>query len=444
MLKKSSVFVLFFLMFSFSRVSFPKVDTRVKWGGDYRFRFYFSDNLTFENSKKEDLSSHRFILKGEMAPNDDIETHFSININQVIGGEGKRGFSGLEGFNDDLKDIQILTAYADWHLGSSFFLKLGRINLNWGNEAVVSSNLDDQRPYGFDGLFFGYDSESFMLNTGVLRVGDWSKDMGSPSAIDPEESAYFIILDFKSFGEIFRTAEFFFLRLESSEFIHRENSVSIGGYSLNRFGFSLVGSKSKVFYQADYVNLLGSYSKGGNAQAWMGHINLGVNFGEKQPASVYLIGHYDSGDDSTSTEVDESYRPIYYNHHKYAGFMDLLAWGNLTYYGLGASLFYKGQTEFKTQILRFSLTDTFKGPNSISYLGYGDSTSFISEDVSKNTKKNVNSNLGTELDFVITRKFLSEAYLELVAGTFIPDAYFKAYGRNEKLYSFRLSIGFKF
>ncbi len=440
MLKKSSVF----LIFSLGLASFAKVDTRIKWGGDYRFRSYVSENLTFKNSEKEDFYNHRFILKGEMAPNDSIETYFSINMNQVVGGEGKRGFSGLEGFNDNLKDVQILTAYADWHLGSSFFLKLGRTNLNWGNEVVVSSNLDDQRPYTFDGLFFGYDSESFMLNAGVLKIGDWSRDKGSPSTVDPGESAYFVVLDFKSFGKIFETVEFFLLRLQSSDFIDAENSISIKGYSLDRLGFSLAGSKRKVFYQVDYVNLLGSYNGGVSAQAWMGHMNLGVNFGNKQPGSVYLIGHYDSGDDSSSMTVDESYRPVYYNHHKYAGLMDLFAWGNLTYYGLGANLFYKEQTEFKAQILRFSLTDSFKGPNAISYLGYGESSSFISEEVSKNTNADSSLNLGTEFDIAITRKFLSGVDLELIFGVFIPDDYLKAYDRNEEIYSLRLSIGFEF
>ncbi|MGH1469394.1 MAG: hypothetical protein ACRBBP_11065, partial [Bdellovibrionales bacterium] len=322
--------------------------------------------------------------------------------------------------------------------------KLGRLDLNWGNEVAVSQNMDDQKPYSFDGAVFGYDAESFIFNAGALRVGDWDRGLGPASTIDPDESAYFVTLDFKSFGKVLETAEFFLLRLQSADFIDTANSINIEGYSLNRLGFSFAGSKGRFFYQADYVNLLGSYNAGESAKAWMGHFNLGVNFGEQNPGSVYFVGHYDTGDDAGSAETDEGYRPVYYNHHKYAGLMDLLAWGNLTYYGLGLTFVRKGNTELKAQALRFTLTDNSTGPNSISYLGYGDSSSFISEDVSKNSNGELSSDLGTELDLALKRNFLSGAYLELILGVFIPDEYFEAYGRNEKVYSFRLSTGFSF
>lgn len=445
MLKKPSILIGTAVLL-WASLSFADVDTKVKWGGEYRLRTYVADNLTFGSSEKQDLYNHRLLLKGEMAPNDVIEAHFSFNIHQLIGGKGRRGFSGVENTEDDSQQIQILTAYADWHLGSSFFLQLGRMDLNWGNEVVVSRNMDDQRPYAFDGMVFGYDSEAFLFNAGALRVGDWDQSLGPAATIDPDESAYFVTLDFKSFGKVLETAKFFFLRLQSADFIDSANSINIPGSSLNRLGFALAGSKGKFFYQLDYVNLLGSYNGGADigARAWMGHFNLGLNLGENNPGSVYVIGHFDSGDDVSSTETDEGYRPIYYNHHKYAGLMDLLAWGNLTYYGLGARLLYKNRIDFTAQVLRFTLTDTSKGPNSISYLGYGDNSSLVSEDVSKNSNGEISSDLGTEFDFVIKRDFRSKAYVELILGVFLPDSYFEAYGRSEKIYSFRLSTGFSF
>ena len=444
MLKKTSILVFTALIFASSFGS-AEVDTRVKWGGEYRLRTNVADNLDASSSEKQDDYFHRLILKGSMAPNDAIMVHFSLNLNQPLGSEAKRGFGGLESSDEgSSNDLQVLTAYGDWHLGSSFFLNFGRLDLNWGNEVLVSRNYDDQRPYSFDGLVFGYDSETFLFNAGTLRVGDLDRTQGPASTIDPDESAYFVSLDFKSFGRLLKTAEFFLLRIQSSNFSDVPNGISIDGSSLNRIGFSLGGEKGAFSYQADYVNLLGSYNSGQSAKAFMVHMNLGYNFGDKSPGRVYVVAHTDSGDDSGTSDVDEGYRPVYYNHHKYAGLMDILAWGNLTYYGLGFDLQYKGHTDFKVQALRFSLTDESLGPNSISYLGYGGGTDFISEAVSTNSNGENVSALGTELDVMIKRNFTSKAYIELILGAFITDDYFEAYGRKNPIYSLRLSTGFSF
>lgn len=428
-----------------SSFAHAEADTRVEWGGEYRLRTNVVDNLDASSSEKQDDYTHRLILKGTMAPNDSVMVHFSLNVNQELGSQTKRGFGGLESAEEgSADDLQVLTAYGDWHLGSSFFLNFGRMDLNWGNEVVMSRNYDDQRPYSFDGLVFGYDSDTFLFNAGALRVGDWDRAQGPATTIDPDESAYFVSLDFKSFGRLLKTAEFFLLRVQSSDFSDVASSIAVEGSSLNRIGFSLGGENGKFSYQADYVNLLGSYNGGQSAKAFMAHLNLGYNFGDKSPGRIYMVGHTDSGDKSSTTDIDEGYRPVYYNHHRYAGLMDVLAWGNLTYYGLGFDLLYKGHTDFKIQALRFSLTDNTLGPNSISYMGFGDTTDFINEAVATNSNGENLSALGTELDIMIKRNFASNAYIELILGAFITDDYFEAYGRKNPVYSLRLSTGFSF
>ncbi len=417
----------------------------MNWGGEYRLRTLVVDNLDAQSSEKQDDYNHRLIIKGDMAPNDSVMVHFSLNANQSLGSQNKRGSLGLESTEEDSSnDFQILTAFGDWHLGSSFYLNFGRMDLNWGNEIVVSRNNDDQRPYSFDGLIFGYDSETFLFNAGALRVGDWDRGLGPGTTIDPDESAYFVSLDFKSFGKTLKTAEFFLLRLQSSDFVDSQNGVSLEGSSLNRIGFSLGGENGRFSYQLDYVNLLGSYNGGQSAKAYMGHLNLGYEFGDKNPGKLYLIGHIDTGDDASTDEVDEGYRPLYYNHHRYAGLMDVLAWGNLTYYGFGFDYLYSGDTTFKVQALRFGLTDESTGPNSISYLGYGGDSSFINQEVSENGNQESVSDLGTELDILVQKNFSSNAYIELILGAFITDDYFKAYGRKNPVYSLRLTTGFSF
>jgi len=419
-----------------------KLDTKVDWSGEYRLRGLYQDRVFVGSSEPQDFYVHRLILKGQMAPNDTIETHFAINLNQNLGGDERRGFAGLRGEGSDDQDLQILTAYADWAFGSSFLMRFGRMNLDWSHGALVSVNDDDQQPYFFDGAVLGYDALGFSFRSGFLRVGDWTLANSRPEKIDPDESAYFASLDFKPLSAILETTQVFFLREQSDDFLSPQ--VDIVGSSLNRIGVALGGGSGGFYYTLDYVSQLGSYNNGLNSSAWMGHAEFGYKLGGGSPTTFFLKAHYDTGDDPDTTDTDESYASLYYNHHKYGGLMDVLAWGNLNYYGFGASVIRRKQTEFMLQALWFSLSEASSGPNDISYLGFSDSNDTINQDVASNSSNVSLKDLGYEVDFLYKQSFNSNAFIEVIGGVFVVGDYLEAYGRDRNFFSIRVSTGFDF
>jgi|GEM_PF-3459228 len=447
MLKKTSYLFgacLLFLSFNLqAQETIQKLGTKIDWSGEYRLRGKYQDRAYVGSSEPEDSYVHRLILKGDMAPNDAIETHFAINLNQVLGGDERRGFAGLRDGSSDDQSIQVLTAYADWAFGSSFLMRFGRMNLDWSHGALLSINNDDQQPYFLDGAVLGYDAAGFSLRSGMLRVGDWTLVNSTPEKIDPDETAYFASLDFKPLSALLETVQVFFLRMQSDNYI--SPNINVTGSSLNRIGIALGGAKGGFYYALDYVSQLGSYNNSLNSSAWMGHGELGYRIeGGQNPTTFFVKAHYDTGDDPTTTETDETYRPLYYNHHKFAGLMDVLAWGNLNYVGFGASVLRHKKTEFLIQALWFKLSDSSSGPNDISYLGFSGDNDTISEAVAGNTSGANSSQLGYEIDLMYKRNFASQAFLEIIGGVFVTGDYLEAYGRDNNFFSIRVSTGFEF
>ena len=417
--------------------------TYIQWSGHYRARGLFQENIFIGSSDYADLYSHRLRLNGSFSPNDDIQAHFSANLYGNLGGN-RRGNLGLDQslVNDSSSDheLQLLKAYGEWDFWRGFFLNFGRQQLDWVNEAMISPNEDDDRPYSFDGLVVHYSDSVVHFQAGVLRLGDWSSQNGDN--LDPSEDSYFASIELKGYFNLLKEAQLFFYRTQADSFENADLGLSLQGGSFNRFGVALNGESSSLYYTLDYINFTGTYSDGVAAAGNMGHLKLGGIWGSSNRLRTYVVFHTDTGDDSSTANDNESFDPLYYNHHQYAGLMDLLAWGNLTYYGVGFEFRPDDEQLFLLQFLTFQRTETGSGVSSIDYLGFDQA--FITEDINQNTNGFSARDLGFELDFLYKREYSKTAYIELILGAFIPGEYFESYGREKDIYSARLTTGFSF
>ena len=67
-------------------------------------------------------------------------------------------------------------------------------------------------------------------------------------------------------------------------------------------------------------------------------VQLGVTLEDSNNMNFYVGYHTDTGnDDATSSDI-EQYRGFYYNRHEFAGLMDVVEFGNLTYIHAGFSM----------------------------------------------------------------------------------------------------------
>jgi hypothetical protein len=415
----------------------------IRWGGDYRLRGLAQTNIFNDSSEILDDFSHRLRLKGSFSPNDDIQAYFSANFYGQFGGS-PRGLNGLEietlDVNQSSHQLQLLNAYAEWDLWDGLFLYFGRQKMSWTNEALFSENLDDNRPYSFDGLVFYYSDSILNFRLGALRVGDWQRQ--NDDELDPSEDTFFLSIEINGYLDLLENAQIFYLRTLKDSFENEALGLSFEGGSFNRLGISLNGESSRLFYTFDYINLSGDFNNSSSISANMGHLKLGVKWGKEKTLKTSFIAHIDSGDKDSTTEINETYKPLYYNHHKYSGLMDLLAWGNLTYYGLSLEYLPGQKQSLGLQFLSFARTSRDAGVSSIDYLGYDQN--FITEDIMQNTSGVTDRGLGFEIDFVYKKEYNSNAFIEFIAGAFLPGSYFEGYGRLDSIYSARITTGFSF
>jgi hypothetical protein len=68
--------------------------------------------------------------------------------------------------------------------------------------------------------------------------------------------------------------------------------------------------------------------------------DLLVGYGLPEVMGLKISGgyHMDTGDKAGTATKNEAYNPLFYDKHNYAGLMDVVGWGNLTYWNVNASI----------------------------------------------------------------------------------------------------------
>ena len=82
---------------------------------------------------------------------------------------------------------------------------------------------------------------------------------------------------------------------------------------------------------------------------------VGYGLPETMGLKVSAGYHMDSGDD-TADGTQNQYQTLYYDKHNYAGLMDVLRWGNLSYWNINASMMPMEDIEVGLGYYMFSKT----------------------------------------------------------------------------------------
>ena len=135
-----------------------------------------------------------------------------------------------------------------------------------------------------------------------------------------------------------------------------------------------------------------------------------------------------------------SYNPWLYDRHKSGGLLDLLLWGNMTYFFLGYSASFFDFFDLKVRY--YDMKPTAAGPVALGHYGAliadsaGESSRYVSPGESR---------LGRELDIQLSKDVAEEFRLALLAGIFIPGrGMIKLFENLEYYSSIQLSAKYKF
>lgn len=362
-------------------------------------------------------------------------TNLSGEFNTPAGGNGST-VGSPNGVGDQQNLLLVNEAWLWWALSYSLSVSVGRGGLDLADGKVLSRNDDEITPTSFDGIMFRYDHDSVLVKLfGVKATDNFNPRTGTTQGVftnDPETSFFGTAVDFKGLPEFIKNV---------NVHVFQVNSDAVGTNAQleqTRYGLNLGGQISGLGYSATYAAHTGTAKSSlGEGDVKGNMIDLMARYDLPELSFLFFqLGfHTDTGDEDDGTNLDtETYRPFFYNRHENAGLMDVIEWGNLTYFYIGTGV-RAWEIDFAVTYYMFSQTeennDTNKGAHG-SFLNGGAAIDTDGEDA-----------IGSEIDFTATHQLDNGLNLGFRWGIFSPGDEFTV-GQQETYSQYVFEMSMKF
>lgn len=414
-------------MFAFAclalvNVAYAADGTETKFNGELRAHFFSNMNpsaaadTTADPAKQESHWEQRTKLGATFSKGESLNAHIGLIAANTWGNDyasvATRGSLTATGENF----MFVHEAWGFWKPWSNFSFRLGRGALNVADGTVLSTNDGMQLPYAFDGVLGTYYAEFANINIFGVKGFDTytfaAPTYSSTQADTPEINFYGVSLDVKNLPEALKMVNVHIMQI---------NGTKIGGTNDNmnalRYGLTLAGNYMNFDYRGTYAGYSGKSNAGNTSTDSTGSMfDLGAGYSWTDMMNFHLgaLYHSDSGDTNGADTKTETYDSFFYDKHNNAGMMDLVKWGNSTYFKVGASLEPMETTKFGVDYYSFSRT-TNKDT------AYWWATGFDANGALTNTDTAV----GTEIDVYATKTYDNGVSMSLFYGMFTPGEYLK-------------------
>lgn len=351
-----------------------------------------------------------------------------LDTNGYAGGTGDSGRGLPNGTGNAENMVLVQEAFGTWNVSDEFNLRFGRGSFTMADGNVISANDWEATPYSFEGVLGHYEMEFGRFGVWAAKFAEYTRGTrtagtataapvnGSGTNVsDPEANNYGISFDLKTMPAWLKMVNVHFIKTSKAVTPNAMNTANQLGQDITRYGVSVGGDVANVDYHATYA------SSGGDFKSFAGkikstgsmmHFVLGYKFPEFMSSRVYAIYHSDTGDKASTTDKSEAYDPYFYEKHGNAGLMDIVDWGNLTYYSIGYSLMPMDQMEIGLEYHVFTRTEKTSG-NTAGINGTGITGLTTATDTTKN-------DLGSEIDLVATKKYDAGFQIQARYGMFMP------------------------
>jgi hypothetical protein len=444
---------------------------------EYRARYQFDQSPTgikedaSGNNKQpgnQDAVAHRFKLGTTFKSSEKLSATLTLLHNANWGATDLNGDSTSTGHsptgddraipngtNDAENMLLVNEAYGVWQVSDSMAVKFGRGSLTLGDGNLISANDWQATPYAFEGVIASYMTEAADLAVFAVRYAEWQRGSNEKHNDDPESNSYGMSVDIKSLPEVFKLVNLHVQQNDLDE-IYCAEATSDGGAcdpagtasllpraSTLRYGAAIAGQTGGFDFHLNYEAEQGNTRLGtleGSIAASMYQVELGWSLPETMNTRIYALYHSDTGDDNNNVGGDSNadtseddvsrqrYDGFFYEQHRNAGLMDVLAWGNLTYYSLGFTMEPLSEFYFGVHYHVFSRTTVddsvqFQGANT-GFNGSGNG-GLLSNGYSAAADVDEELAIGQEVDVVITQNYDGGFSLTAQAGVFMPGAHLK-------------------
>ncbi len=408
---RESSMKLLLALFTISFGSFAVAqEVEIKHTGEFRARY-----LNHRNTTAQDLTS-----TGKDADSTDIDHRFKLNILAQKGESLQAGLtvlhaSGWGEANDPTTGTQIPSsrddfdednmlfvsrAWGSWKANDSISFKFGRVGLEFADGSVFSENDWEQFPVSHDGVIGFWD-----INLGkftLFAAKNRERGIGTLDN-DAEENMYGLAFDFKNVPAFIKIFNVQFVQITQDEVGSPDSSKD----NRQHLGLAVGGDTFGLIYKVAGAYQLGKTSgtASGTAfeadnNAWMYDVLGGYQLSSLRNFKITAGYHQDSGDkDLSDNRKNEAYNSLFYDRHNNSGLMDVLRWGNLTYWSVNTSISLLDDLDGGVSYLNF--TRTSSGGN-VTPTVYGPNYSL--SDVTTNDE------LGSEVDVWVNKTYSSTGF----------------------------------
>ncbi|MGE3975159.1 MAG: alginate export family protein [Bdellovibrionales bacterium] len=369
-----------------------------------------------------------------MKRGDSLSGYVSIINHNFWGGTGGRTAAGdyTYGNNENVGtgtagNVFIVNeAWGWWKASDMAALKFGRSQMEIAGGAVAGPNDWQAIPNTFDGLQTMWDFEPVSLNLFGLKLRDLNPNGAAQTTQtdDAESVMYGLVAGIKNLPEFLKKAEIHLLQTNdetTTSFVGATTSTDRN--EIMRYGFIVGGDAANVDYKF-ITDMYTGKKKVSPSTASTGDQNLtgsmfDLTVGYTLPEVMMLrIGgnyHMDSGGEVTATD-NKTYKPFHYSSHEFGGNMDVVQWGNVTYWGLNAGIKPTDDLGVRLDYLSYSRTSD---RDSVSINGATQSAE------TGTTTAGSSNKIGSEIDLTVTKTYGDNLSVWALYGVFTPDEFIK-------------------
>ena len=339
-------------------------------------------------------------LRGDLKPSEKLKTSFWLRSSPDW---GSLNFQ---------RPFQIY-AVGDWDISNSFTLRMGTGPYDMGIHQVFSQNDYELYPSIFQGVMFSY-------STDMSKYYFWSGYFPHPWQNDgeKEEGRYSIG------GNVDIAISSAFLNRALFHWVYLSNSLKKASEQATRLGFSLQGKLTRFNIDYSFLTVFHGEGLGFKFNEDMQHISLGYSRLEWLDSYFFAVYHRDSS----------HYDPWLYDRHENGGLLDILQWGNLTYWLLG----YKAKMWhwFDMELRYYFMQSTGEGPVRLGLYG-----SYLTDEEALSAS---GKNLGWEIDLKLIKNITEEFIVTALGGIFVYNEELVNTLRTEDRYYSQIQLSAKY
>jgi hypothetical protein len=427
-------------------------DTEFKFGGELRERY--EDDI-HGNARSTDASGkvvnnsqikHRLKIVMDVRKGENLQAGVTL-LNVAVWGErpatgdssstdpessqipGSRSGTGT---SDNL--ILVSRAWGWWKATDGLAFKFGRMGVEFADGSVFSENDWEQVPVSQDGVLALWDSGIGHFTFFGIKNDTYSEYSDGSTAqgideYDAQKVTYGLNLDVRGLPAFLKMVSLHVMQIfqdevsipvayQATDATRKENNQRLGatvGGDVGPFLYKFSGAYSIGKEKGALVSSGGAYNR--TINAWMTDASLGYALTNFWGLKLVTGAHIDSGDRDPTDSRDQHYQPLYYDRHFNGGLMDVLRWGNLTYYEAGVTVAPRDDIEAGL------LYHWFEKTTSQDKTVYGQRYQLEGLGKPSNGATSYAKTLGGEVDLYANKSFEADAFkVGARLGAFVPGS----------------------